>query len=392
MNNLARSYSPIRHFRKTVDPGNAIRDVTPLLYELRPDWEVDRMICKRLMGGLINKTFCVHLDTDVEMSDAIVVKIYGTSGDIMVAHDREFLAMQIAHAAGCFPSVYASFENGVLYRYAHGRMMTFNDYVKPEVVRAVTRKLFLLHDVNVTSLTLWDRNGKPATFNPTLETIQKLDRLIASIPASAHDPEQESTFQQYRQALSDSVLKTERNYMKGILGKLQLPVTVTHASFNTRNMLLDERTGDVTVVDWETAAFHYRARDLAYYVFNYKVYSDLMGITTSDDPDITPEIRDLWLRSYLEALYEHRGFDPSSIQDSDLELLGIEHQILQIFGSLEFMVIGLAYVNLKVNIPIDFLKRIPVAKERYYSMKPHVPDLVAKYMKIKEKCGDSLAA
>ena len=217
-----------------------------------------------------------------------------------------------------------------------------------------------------------------------------MDRLIASIPASAQDPEQESTFQQYRQALSDSVLKTERDYMKGILEKLQLPVTVTHANCNNRNMLLDERTGDVTVVDWETAAFHYRARDLAYYVFNHKVYTDLMRTTPSDDPDITPEIRDLWLHSYLESLCEHRGLGRSSIQDSDLELLGIEHQLLQIFGSLEFMVMGLAYVNLEVNI--NFLKRTPVAKERYYSMKPRVPGLVAKYMKIKEKCGDSLAA
>ena len=182
-----------------------------------------------------------------------------------------------------------------------------------------------------------------------------MDRLIASIPVSARDQEQELVFQQYRQDLSDSVLKTERNYMKGILEKLRLPVGITHSNCNNRNMLLDERTGDVTVVDWETAAFHYRARDLAYYIFNHKVYTDLMQTTSADDPDITPNIRDLWLRSYLEAFCEKRGLDPSQIQDSDLELLSAEHQILQIFGSLEFMVMGLAYVNLKVNV--DSLKR-----------------------------------
>ena len=254
----------------------------------------------------------------MEISDAIVVRIYGSVGDIMMSRDREFLAMQIAHAAGCFPRVYASFDNGVLYRYAHGRIMTCRDYVKPDVVRAVTRELFQLHDIDITSLTLWDRNGKPAKFDPTLQTIKKLDRLIASIPASARDPEQEPTFQQYRQALSDSVLKTERNYIKGILEKLHLPLGITHSNCNNRNMLLDERTGDVTVVDWETAAFHYRARDLAYYIFNHKVYTDLMHTTSADDPDITPNIRDLWLRSYLEAFCEQRGLDPSRIQDSDL--------------------------------------------------------------------------
>ena len=63
---------------------------------------------------------------------------------------------------------------------------------------------------------------------------------------------------------------------------------------------------------------------------------------------------------------------------------------MQIFGSLEFMVMGLAYVNLKKNV--HFLKRTPIAKERYFSMKPYLPDLVAKYLQLRGKHDGVLVA
>ena len=54
------------------------------------------------------------------------------------------------------------------------------------------------------------------------------------------------------------------------------------------------------------------------------------------------------------------------------------------------MLMGLAYVNLEANV--DFLKRTPIAKERYFSMKLYLPDLVAKYLQLRSKHDGVLVA
>ena len=53
-----------------------------------------------------------------------------------------------------------------------------------------------------------------------------------------------------------------------------------------------------------------------------------------EDPDFTPEIRTLWIRSYVEASYEHDGRDASAIPESAYELADVECAILEVVRAL----------------------------------------------------------
>ena len=381
---FARNSSPYCHLKEKVDPDHLERDVTPLLAEVRPMWG-SRYQWRLLKGGTVNTTAIFWQEGDSDKSDAIVVRIYSDAVAHIVSREDEFMAMQIAHAAGCFPAIYASFGNGVMYRYAHGRIATYVDYVKPEVIRAIARAFSKLHHVDVSSLELWDRRGQPATFDMTLRTPIGLEKRLTSMPTHVKGANRDRLFQQYRAEVTDEVLRSEVDYMRSVMEQVQLPVGFSHGDCGITNILYDDQTGAVTLVDWELSACHYRSRDVAYFVFNHKVYMELQELTKPEDPDITPEVRDLWLRNYLEAMYEDKGLDPSTIRDSDLEMMSIEHEIMQIHGSLEFLLVAIAFTDLAVGC--DFLARIPVAKDRYFSTKDQLPQLVERYLELKRSNG-----
>ena len=57
------------------------------------------------------------------------------------------------------------------------------------------------------------------------------------------------------------------------------------------------------------------------------------GILKPDDPEITHEVRSLWIRRYMERKYELMGKDPKSIPDLVLEKSGVEQELFAVVNS-----------------------------------------------------------
>ena len=43
--------------------------------------------------------------------------------------------MQVAHHAGCFGNIYATFNNGIVYKYSPGRTLTCSELTDPAIAR-----------------------------------------------------------------------------------------------------------------------------------------------------------------------------------------------------------------------------------------------------------------
>ena len=62
------------------------------------------------------------------------------------------------------------------------------------------------------------------------------------------------------------------------------------------------------------------------------------GIFKPDDPQITEEARELWLRSYMEEKWRLLGRDPDNIPDVAMEKFKVSEQIYGIVSISSFIV------------------------------------------------------
>ena len=57
--------------------------------------------------------------------------------------------MQIAHKIGAFPKVYATFQNGMVYKYFKGRTLNFHDLNNPAIIKDLAQKLYKYQHTDV---------------------------------------------------------------------------------------------------------------------------------------------------------------------------------------------------------------------------------------------------
>merc|ERR1719184_77079 len=130
-----------------------------------------------------------HQSADTKKDDAIVVRVFGDSLDFFTNRTKEFLAMQIAYAAGCFQPILAVFKNGVAYKYAHGRTLRYADLSNPKVIKTVTRKLAQLHTIDIDSVPLVDANGEKGVFDKSTDFEKQGAELMDQYQDTLPDPE-----------------------------------------------------------------------------------------------------------------------------------------------------------------------------------------------------------
>ena len=74
---------------------------------------------------------CFYQVTDKEKHDALLVIVCDLETlHLPLEREKEFLNLQVAHAAGCFPAIVASFRNGVIYNHEPDRVVNFLDLTK----------------------------------------------------------------------------------------------------------------------------------------------------------------------------------------------------------------------------------------------------------------------
>ena len=135
-------------------------------------------------------------------------------------------------------------------------------------------------------------------------------------------------------------------------------------------MLLNPATGDITFVDFELSGYHYSYFDLAFF-FSVQLAFGKQGFIAPDEPAFTDEHRTIFLREYLHAKYEAKGWDIKDIQDEEFELLDYQHRILETLVNLQgisrYMWLGCA---LKDNSIFDL---VLVSKEAFLVKKRELP-------------------
>ena len=137
----------VRHIPLTFDNSKPDQSAKELVEAFSPDWnDDDPLIFVRFTEGITNtltkatKKRPGKSDSEIEQ-DAILLRAYGKGTDVLIDRERELNAHNLLASRGLAPSLLARFDNGLMYRFIQGDVCTPDDLRRPEVYRAVAKRL-----------------------------------------------------------------------------------------------------------------------------------------------------------------------------------------------------------------------------------------------------------
>ncbi|XP_021045737.1 ethanolamine kinase 1 isoform X1 [Mus pahari] len=344
-----------------------------LLRHLRPHWDPREVTLQLFTDGITNKLIACYVGDTME--DVVLVRIYGNKTELLVDRDEEVKSFRVLQAHGCAPQLYCTFNNGLCYEFIQGEALDPQHVCNPAIFRLIARQLAKIHAIHahngwIPKSNLWLKMGKYFSLIPTGfadENINK--RFLSEVP-------------------SPQLLQEEMTWMKEILSSLGSPVVLCHNDLLCKNIIYNEKQGDVQFIDYEYSGYNYLAYDIGNHFNEFAGVSD---VDYSLYPD--RELQGQWLRSYLEAYKEYKGFG-SDVTEKEVETLFI--QVNQF--ALEQLCLGqgdppvcpdvsIRASRTQAPLPTSDGSR-PSRSSNFSHFKHKSPSLVSQNPHKKGKCGD----
>lgn len=148
MSKAQSPYDSLRHIPQYYDNTDSHNSALSLIFALRPDWQEtkDTVEFVRFTDGITN-TLLKAVNKRPGLSkaevdeDAILLRAYGKGTDVLIDREKETRSHSLLARHGLAPSLYARFENGLLYKYIAGSVCAPADLRRPEVWRGVAQRL-----------------------------------------------------------------------------------------------------------------------------------------------------------------------------------------------------------------------------------------------------------
>ncbi|OCT86009.1 ethanolamine kinase 1 [Xenopus laevis] len=321
-----------------------------LLQQLRPKWKPEHVTTQLFTDGITNKLIgCFLGDT---MEDVVLVRIYGNKTELLVDREEELKSFRVLQSHGCAPQLYCTFNNGLCYEFMQGEALDPQHVCNPTIFRLIGRQLAKIHAIHA-------HNG----WIPKSNLWVKMRKYFSLIPTEFEEETINNRFQ--RDVPSPRVLEEEMSWMKEVLSNLQSPVVLCHNDLLCKNIIYNEKRGDVKFIDYEYSNYNYQAYDIGNH------FNEFAGVSEVDY-SLYPgrELQIEWLRAYLEAYKEHKGFS-CDVTDKEVEVLYV--QVNQFALASHFFWGLWALIQAKYSkINFDFLGYAIVRLNQYFKMKPEV--------------------
>ncbi|XP_041441726.1 ethanolamine kinase 1 isoform X2 [Xenopus laevis] len=361
-----------------------------LLQQLRPKWKPEHVTTQLFTDGITNKLIgCYMGDT---MEDVVLVRIYGNKTELLVDREEELKSFRVLQSHGCAPQLYCTFNNGLCYEFMQGEALDPQHVCNPTIFRLIARRLAKIHAIHahngwIPKSNLWVKMRKYFSLIPTefeMEAVNgRYDALrvpvpwytLCFLPCNSLQLPASSPFCSRigytgfkREVPSPRVLEDEMSWMKEVLSNLQSPVVLCHNDLLCKNIIYNEKRGDVQFIDYEYSGYNYQAYDIGNH------FNEFAGVSEVDY-SLYPsrELQFQWLGAYLEAYKEHKGLN-SDVTEKEVEVLYV--QVNQFALASHFFWGLWALIQAKYSkIDFDFLGYAIVRLNQYFKMKPEVTAL-----------------
>ncbi|CAI9089536.1 OLC1v1024124C1 [Oldenlandia corymbosa var. corymbosa] len=236
---------------KTVVDGDDHNDRIPeearkILRSLASDWNdtVDPNTVQviPLKGAMTNEVYQIKWPTIHERSRKVLVRIYGKGVDVFFDRGDEIKTFEFMSQKGQGPRLLGRFSNGRIEEFIRARTLSASDLRDPEVSALIAAKVREFHGLDM----------------PGPKTVLLWERLRNWLSAAKTmcPPEEVEAFS--LNTLQDEISAMEKNMTSG-----HQRVGFCHNDLQYGNIMMDEETRSITIIDYEYASYNPVAFDIA---------------------------------------------------------------------------------------------------------------------------------
>ena len=358
-------------------------DLKHLCFLVKPIWEDgNNFVYKKLQGGMMNQVY--RCSNGEDLKDAIVVRV-NTLQHVcnLVDREKEFLGVQIGFAAGITQPVFAIFDNGIVYGYAPGSPMKWGCLWDDDISRNLMRCLAKLHSVDVEGLDLTNLQGEKVKLEKKFTFMQRLKDAIQTIPeVYSNYPERKEIAAKL--FWSKTRFLDEVELMEKHFDSFSFNVVFSHMDAWVNNILYDEGSDKISLIDYETCDFIYEAYDLAL-LFNcigfFEHYSNLpVGLMKPSEEEMKLPRDDTFKRKLARICLEEKcrieRTGPNDFAEREFEEFYDQALMLEIFVYFYFLIYQLNQLDDPL-VDFDIISSIQLnfdtyvrLREKLFSFKP----------------------
>ncbi|URE19930.1 choline ethanolamine [Musa troglodytarum] len=224
------------------------KEAKRILYDLASEWgdvaDSEALEVVHLKGAMTNEVYQVNWPTLSKdgVSRKVLVRIYGEGVDVFFDREDEIRTFECMSRHGQGPLLLGRFATGRVEEFINARTLSAADLRDPEVSALIASKLKEFHNLDMPDprkVFLWERLrnwlGQALTLCPSEEVKEfRLDTLDEEI------------------ATLENILSTEDQ-----------STGFCHNDLQYGNIMMDEESRQVTIIDYEYASFNPIAYDLA---------------------------------------------------------------------------------------------------------------------------------
>ncbi|KAL8135050.1 hypothetical protein AgCh_009895 [Apium graveolens] len=220
-------------------------EATKILQSLASGWDdiIDPNALQVIpvKGAMTNQVFQIKWPTTTERSRKVLVRIYGEGVDIFFDRENEIRTFEFMSKMGRGPRLLGRFSNGRIEEFIHARTLSAVDLRDPETSALIATKMKEFHNLDMPgskTVFLWDR------LRNYLGVAKRMSSTEEARDFGLNLIEQEISF--LENALSSDVA-----------------TGFCHNDLQYGNIMIDEETSFITIIDYEYACYNPIAFDIA---------------------------------------------------------------------------------------------------------------------------------
>ncbi|KAI3682955.1 hypothetical protein L1987_83357 [Smallanthus sonchifolius] len=220
-------------------------DAMKILYSLASHWDdifdVDDLQVIRLKGAMTNEVYQIKWPTNSEHSRKVLVRIYGEGVDVFFDRELEIRTFEFMSKQGQGPCLLGRFSNGRIEEFIRARTLSACDLRDPDISALTASKLKEFHDLDMPGpkkALVWDRLRKWLNAARSMCSAEE----TRDLRLDAIEEEIETLY---------TCLAADQH------------IAFCHNDLQYGNIMIDEDTRSITIIDYEYACYNPFMFDIA---------------------------------------------------------------------------------------------------------------------------------
>ncbi|KAL8243207.1 hypothetical protein R6Q59_009465 [Mikania micrantha] len=269
---------------KGIIEGTQPKDLLKSLISLASDWgdvvDTSKLKAVHLSGAMTNVVYRITWPTEND-ERTVLVRIYGEGSDIFFDREEEIRTFEAISTHGHGPHLLARFPEGRVEEFIHAKTLSAFDLRDPEISTLIAAKMREFHGLNMPgskTAVLWTRMRK---------WLIKAKSLCS---------------QEHAKEFHLDILENEIVELENKLSKRHQHIAFCHNDLQYGNIMINDKTKTITLIDYEYASYNPVAYDLANHFCEWAAnyHSDTPHVLDYNKyPDL--EERKRFVQSYLSS-------------------------------------------------------------------------------------------